>query len=72
MEKSNEITRCAIFVLVSENYYRKLKKNILINYEDLVSNPIESIKELTKKDEFENDKKYFSNIEYSQKKNSKN
>ena len=48
-KKSNEITRCAIFVLVSENYYHKLKKNILINYEDLVSNPIESIKELTKK-----------------------
>ena len=48
-KKSNEITKCAIFVLVSEKYYHRIKNYSLIEYEELVSNPIKSIKRLTKR-----------------------
>ena len=48
-KKSNEMTKCAIFVLVSENYYHKIKNYSLIEYEELISNPNKSIKRLTKK-----------------------
>ena len=43
------MTKCAIFVLISENYYHKIKNYSLIEYEELISNPNKSIKRLTKK-----------------------
>ncbi len=48
-EKSNEMTKCAIFFLVSENYYEKIKNYSLIEYEELISNPNKSIKKLAKR-----------------------
>ncbi len=47
-EKSNEITRCAIFVLISEEYLKNIKNTHVINYEDLVLRPKNSMKRLTK------------------------
>jgi len=44
----NEITKCAIFTIISERYYSGIKKKYIIRYEDLIDNPKKTISSLIK------------------------
>ena len=62
-KKSNEFTRCAIFLFVSEKFKINSPRNIIVSYEELTMYPKITMKKLTEKLNLKMTKKTFENLD---------